>query len=459
MKKITALKRALSTTLLLFFTTITSLSLAQPCTTGTIDGGAFSAPTNSTSLTIDASTSCNKYYMMNNLVAGQQYEVWNTVGYGIAIVDLSGNLVYSSTSSYIAFMTPVGVTSVKIVIYGGNNCVCPSWTNGLHGPVRVKCTYCDDPPPIGDNNSACRAAVNSNITLAVTNAAWMGQEYFNGVPYNSYARLTGAVKDKSYTIFQTNCGSNSSIFVVVTIGSGPNGTTVISGYLPLTFIAPATADNGSNKYYAHFFTDDACGGVNTVTACGRFSFGLTAPLSVELISFTGKASEQGNELSWSTASEKNNDYFLVEASSDGYTFNSVGRVNGVGNSTTTQEYSLVDVSPTSNQMYYRLTQVDFDGTISSPSLIVISRKGSNQLIVFPNPFSNDLNVNVKVETSGNYQFNFISTLGTVVEQNRLLKKGFNSIHLDTKGLSSGFYILTVIDEVGNTIYTTKVIKE
>lgn len=67
-------------------------------------------------------------------------------------------------------------------------------------------------------------------------------------------------------------------------------------------------------------------------------------------------------------------------------------------------------------MYYRLTQVDFDGTTTSPSMIVINRNESNQLIVSPNPFTNDLNVNVKVETSGNYYFNFVSTLGTIIEK-------------------------------------------
>lgn len=156
--------------------------------------------------------------------------------------------------------------------------------------------------------------------------------------------------------------------------------------------------------------------------------------------------------------KKNNDYFVVEASADGYNFNIVGRVNGAGISITTQEYALV-VNPTSNQMYYRLTQVDFDGTVTSHSIIVINRNESNQLIVSPNPFTNGLNVNVKVETNGNYYFNFVSTLGTVIEKNNTLKKGFNSIYVDTKELSSGFYILIVSDEVGKTIHTTKVIKE
>lgn len=167
---------------------------------GTIDGGAFSAPTNSSSVTIDNSTSCNKYYIMNDLVVGQQYEVSNNVSYGIAIVNLNGNLVYSSSGGHIAFMVPAGVSSVRIVIYGGNNCSCSGW-GSTHGPVRVKCTYCDNPPPTG-TNSACRATNNSYVSLAVSNAAWMGQEYFNGVPYNTYARLTGAVKDSPILFFK-----------------------------------------------------------------------------------------------------------------------------------------------------------------------------------------------------------------------------------------------------------------
>ena len=79
-------------------------------------------------------------------------------------------------------------------------------------------------------------------------------------------------------------------------------------------------------------------------------------LPVELISFEGEC----NMLKWSTSTENNNDYFLVESSLDGFFWNKVSVIGGAGTSLTTQNYSL-DINSPNRLKYYRLTQVDFDG--------------------------------------------------------------------------------------------------
>ena len=88
--------------------------------------------------------------------------------------------------------------------------------------------------------------------------------------------------------------------------------------------------------------------------------GGTTPLPVDLLYFT--ASLKDNiELSWATATETNNDYFLIERSEDGSYFYEVGRVEGNGNTNQVVEYSYVDQFTFAPVEYYRLKQVDFDG--------------------------------------------------------------------------------------------------
>ena len=65
-------------------------------------------------------------------------------------------------------------------------------------------------------------------------------------------------------------------------------------------------------------------------------------------------------MSWSTASEINNDFFTVEKSIDGHIFESIRQVAGAGFSTTVKNYSIYDRNPVSGISYYRLKQTDYD---------------------------------------------------------------------------------------------------
>jgi len=89
----------------------------------------------------------------------------------------------------------------------------------------------------------------------------------------------------------------------------------------------------------------------------------TDPLPVEMISFTGYKSENGNVLTWTTASEHNSDYYWIERSTTGeFTENSIiGQKTAAGNSTMLTSYLFIDNDFTSAINYYRLTQVDIDG--------------------------------------------------------------------------------------------------
>lgn len=106
------------------------------------------------------------------------------------------------------------------------------------------------------------------------------------------------------------------------------------------------------------------------------------PLPIELISFEGVNLESYNLLTWSSASEHNNDYYLLERSTDGYEWSVIDNQKGVGNSNTQNDYSFRDFTYESTINYYRLSQVDFDGNSETFKVIAISNLGKEKEILF-----------------------------------------------------------------------------
>lgn len=113
---------------------------------------------------------------------------------------------------------------------------------------------------------------------------------------------------------------------------------------------------------------------------------VAAPLPVELVAFLGKSTAAGTALTWSTASERNSDYFSVErADNSPENFRSLGRVLGAGTTTQRTEYRFVDAHPVALS-YYRLRQVDRDGTTSFSPIVAVKAALINQpLAIYPSP--------------------------------------------------------------------------
>lgn len=94
-------------------------------------------------------------------------------------------------------------------------------------------------------------------------------------------------------------------------------------------------------------------------------------LPVELVNFAGRNAGTVNQLSWSTASEQNNDRFEVERSPDASEFERIGILPGGGNSQQERRYAWDDVYPLHGANYYRLKQVDSDGTSSYSPMVAV----------------------------------------------------------------------------------------
>jgi Secretion system C-terminal sorting domain len=153
-------------------------------------------------------------------------------------------------------------------------------------------------------------------------------------------------------------------------------------------------------------------------------------LPVELISFDATTEGDKNHLTWRTASELNNKLFDIERSTDGTTFHSIGQVKG---NNKPSSYQFVDNQPFATS-YYRLRQIDFDGTETLSKVVSVELKGKGKsLAVYPNPVSSLLNV---VYTEGS-SFQILNLLGQQV------LTGKTASQVDVSALPQGSYILKV----------------
>ena len=119
-------------------------------------------------------------------------------------------------------------------------------------------------------------------------------------------------------------------------------------------------------------------------------------LPIELVSFTATCDGRSSLVEWTTATEKNNDYFSLERSDDAINFTEIARVAGAGNSIEPLDYSYTDYGIHGGDNYYRLVQVDYDGTRTVSEIVVANciepEVGEPDVQAYPNPFNDELTV-------------------------------------------------------------------
>lgn len=171
---------------------------------------------------------------------------------------------------------------------------------------------------------------------------------------------------------------------------------------------------------------------------------------VEYISFEVNSKNGVHQLVWNTASEVNNQGFEIQRSLDGYNFESIGWVDGAGNSNNQEAYQYVDRSILPNiTYYYRLKQVDFDGNNDYSDVIsTIWEDKSSFTIheVFPNPVkSQHFKVEIKSGIEESADFILFDQAGQKILNHKYqLAPGVNTISINTQHVPSGNYILKVL---------------
>ena len=149
---------------------------------------------------------------------------------------------------------------------------------------------------------------------------------------------------------------------------------------------------------------------------------------------SGENIEIGNLLHWTTEQEENNQFFLVERSFDGIDFEKIGKTNGIGNSSETNEYEFLDVNVHTEKLFYRLQQVDFDGTFSYSEILQIQSTHPNNFMV--NKMTNTMTtttfeVILEVFKEGEIAYSLASLKGDQVVNEKLSAiVGFQKINVD-----------------------------
>ncbi|MCZ8286408.1 MAG: T9SS type A sorting domain-containing protein, partial [Bacteroidia bacterium] len=139
----------------------------------------------------------------------------------------------------------------------------------------------------------------------------------------------------------------------------------------------------------------------TLSNDGYYTIGtrnfLVSPLPVELTRFEAVANGDAVDISWTTASEKDNAFFTIEKSRDGISFETLTTRDGAGSSTSVTNYHEQDGKPFEGISYYRLKQQDLSGRVNYPALVAVDRNQymDAKIVVFPNPSDGNINLIVK----------------------------------------------------------------
>jgi hypothetical protein len=151
------------------------------------------------------------------------------------------------------------------------------------------------------------------------------------------------------------------------------------------------------------------------------------------------------DLAWQTASETNNKGFEVERSLDNKNFTVVGYVDGRGTTTQTSVYNFSDKFDVNGTVYYRLKQIDFDGTTAFSNTIEVESNlitGFEMFQNYPNPFNPSTTIKFTVAESGMASLKVFNVTGELVANlfNQTVEKGtVYTVNFDASKLNSGVY--------------------
>lgn len=166
-----------------------------------------------------------------------------------------------------------------------------------------------------------------------------------------------------------------------------------------------------------------------------------SPLPVDLLNFDATLQKDNVLVHWQTAVEINNDYFILEKSDNGKQWQQIHEVSGAGNTAHPQYYHFVDYGGCNNVCYYRLKQVDFDGSTETFNSVVVTNSSNQNSspTIFPNPV-NDV---VRLRNLSNVSLiRMFDTKGKLILSESILP-GAQNYQLNVSFLTPGSYKLVL----------------
>jgi hypothetical protein len=355
----------------------------------------------------------------------------------IGVAPNATNAGQKLNGSYDGSAIRVEGTANKITI--DNNDLAYSAGNGVNVIAGADYTL------IFDNSIYCNAAKGINLNCGGSAPNGPGNNSFGcgTITLNVFAPLPTAVSGGRPTnsvvyVYNTGycaagaCGTNpqgqdlftaaSSTYPTGSTWAYNNGTTM---YNDITALAVGTGANCSGTY----------------CRTSEFTNCVDNTLPVSLLSFTAEALPNKTvQLNWSTASEVSNAYFIVERSKDGKTFEPIGKIDGNGNSSSMINYEFTDETPYSGISYYRLKQVDMNGSMAASDVKTVSFNSDDLISLYPNP--NNGQFTLVAYQPGTYEISITDVLGQVVYHSSISSESILEKNIQTF-LAKGTYIVHV----------------
>jgi hypothetical protein len=200
-------------------------------------------------------------------------------------------------------------------------------------------------------------------------------------------------------------------------------------------------------------------GLNRISAQNTSASSNSLPALI--MSFSGVVSQNTIVLSWTMENQTNNNYFVIERSGNGSSFDSIDVVMGLNNTHETN-YGYTDMNSLNGDNYYRLRQVDRDGNVKYSKVLSFINANTNtvtKMQVFPNPAGAVVNYALNSAVSDQVTVQVFNLAGVVVmSRQQQLSAGPNQQSLAISTLKSGNYFLKIINKEGNNQYVQSFVK-
>ena len=364
---------------------------------------------------------------ISNLVAGTTYYI-SVFEYNGALANCEENYLTGGITTSFTTLTGCTTTTPQIssILYnscnGSNEGIDEIFTfsTGSDG-IPVDSIVVDYPGATpGDYcNTTCGSNTNVNNPTYVNDlnnlAGCTVFAYADPIPPNSEVMVFTGNPPSTVLDYSSQCGaSNLPIYVLFNNNTSTTGRFANGANTPRELIV--SFGSGMSDTVSYIGTSQAVTDGATVNfdAAGNPTYFISNscvyPLPIELLYFNAEILNENCLINWSTASERNNDYYVIEKSYDGINFVPIGKVLGNGNSSQQINYSFTDFDFNSGIVYYRLKQHDFDGGFQYSYAIKVFNSNSS---IFYSEMG--IYINFDTKNNQNYTVNIYNINGQLIK--------------------------------------------
>jgi hypothetical protein len=388
---------------------------------------------------------------------------------------------------------------------GGDLAVPATWVGGMAGQPPDNCNNCqivlfgncviNNPGIILTNGCQIIVSANGTLTLNQRVEIMSGSEFIIGTDATSPAELImNAEGDLDTTSIVRLANTNTEIDATEFNPSPSDSIDLISGngvglyYItgPTTYSElldgeeygnPFAVPDGAHPTFVYSMYTINCGptppnecnqGVVFGPALSGFNatdsiyeFNVAAILPVQLLKFAAVLNSNLTVgLSWTTAQEENSSYFSVQRSFDGSNFQEIGEVKAKGFSSIPSNYAFTDPSILNGKAYYRLKIVDLDGKFTYSKVLPVSTEVTgNSILVFSNPFTDQVRLQINITSADQINLSLTDVLGrSILKEEYSAQAGSNFVNLVPGAVAApGMYLLSIKSNTFNQ--TIKLIKK